>query len=69
MYNQHKLRGQRFYIDTLFGKYKPVTNNTCAQLLTNESFFAKAYQWKRISGWRGALSVYTRLWHAGETHV
>jgi hypothetical protein len=43
MYDQHKLLGQQFYTDTLFGKYKLVTNNTCAQLFANKSFFAKAY--------------------------
>ena len=44
MYIQRKLReGQQFYTDTLIGKYKLVTNNTCAQMFANKSFFAKAY--------------------------
>jgi hypothetical protein len=42
VYNQRKLRGQQFYANTLFGKYKSVTNSTCAQLFAIESFFAKA---------------------------
>jgi hypothetical protein len=49
MYNQRKLRGQWFYTDTLFGKYKSVTNNTCAQLFAIESFFAKAYPMEKKS--------------------
>jgi hypothetical protein len=43
MYNQRKLRRQQFYTNTLIGKYKLVTNSTCAQLFANKSFFAKAY--------------------------
>jgi hypothetical protein len=49
MYNQRKWRGQRIYTNTLFGKYKSVTNNTCAQLFTNESYFAKAYLMEKKS--------------------
>jgi hypothetical protein len=49
MYNQKKLRNQRFYTDTLIGKYKSITNNTCAQLFANESFFAKAYPMEKKS--------------------
>jgi hypothetical protein len=33
----------------LIGKYKLVTNNACAQVFANESFFAKAYPKKRKS--------------------
>jgi hypothetical protein len=55
MYHQRKLRGQRFYTDTLLGKYKSVTNNTCAQLFANESFFAKAYPMEKKSLARAAL--------------
>ena len=49
MYNQRKLRGQRFYTDTLIGKYKSLNNNTCAQIFANESFFAKAYPMEKKS--------------------
>jgi hypothetical protein len=54
MYNQKRLRGQRFYTDTLIGKYNSLTNNTCAQIFANESFFAKAYPMER-SRWRARL--------------
>jgi hypothetical protein len=40
---------QWFYTNSLFGKYKSVTNNTCAQLFANESFFAKAYPMEKKS--------------------
>jgi hypothetical protein len=49
MYNQQKLQGQQFFFDTLIGKYNLVTNNTCAQLFANESFFAEAYPMERKS--------------------
>jgi hypothetical protein len=49
MYHQKKLRSQRFYTDTLIGKYQSITNNTCAQLFANESFFAKAYPMEKKS--------------------
>jgi hypothetical protein len=49
MAHQRKLRGQRFYTNTLIGKYKLVTNNTCAQLFANKSFFAKAYPMEKKS--------------------
>ena len=60
MYNQRKLRGQRFYTDTVIGKYKSVTNNTCAQLFANESFFAKAYPMERKSFAGAALRQFIR---------
>jgi len=60
MYNQRKLRGQRFYTDTLIGKYKSVTNNTCAQLFANESFFAKAYPMEKKSFAGAALRQFIR---------
>jgi hypothetical protein len=60
MYNQRKLRGQRFYTDTLIGKYKSVTNNTCAQIFANESFFAKAYPMERKSFAGTALRQFIR---------
>ena len=31
----------------MFGKYKSLTNNTCAQIFANESFFTKAYPMER----------------------
>ena len=60
MYNQKKLRGQRFYTDTLIGKYKSVTNNTCAQVFANESFFAKAYPMEKKSLAGAALRQFIR---------
>jgi len=60
MYNQRKLRGQRFYTDTLFGKYKSVTNNTCAQLFANKSFFAKVYPMEKKSFAGAALRQFIR---------
>ena len=58
MYNQKKLRGQHFYTDTLIGKYKLVTNNTCTQVFTNESFFAKAYPMEKKSFAGAALQQF-----------
>ncbi|KAI2506215.1 hypothetical protein MHU86_8250 [Fragilaria crotonensis] len=43
MYHQKKLRGPKFYTDTLFGRCKSVSNNTCAQIFANEHQFVKAY--------------------------
>ena len=43
MYHQKKLRGPKFYTDTLFGRCKSLSNNTCAQIFTNEHQFVKAY--------------------------
>jgi hypothetical protein len=43
MYQERKLRNQKFYTDTLFGKYKSLTDNTCLQIFANESHFVKAY--------------------------
>jgi hypothetical protein len=60
MYNQRKLRGQLFYTNTLFGKYKSVTNNTCAQLFANESFFSKAYPMEKKSLAGAALHQFIR---------
>jgi hypothetical protein len=60
MYNQKKLRNQRFYTDTLIGKYKSITNNTCAQLFANESFFAKAYPMEKKSLAGAALCQFIR---------
>jgi hypothetical protein len=41
MYNEKKLRGQKIYTDTLFGRVKSISNNTCAPF-ANESYFVKA---------------------------
>lgn len=60
MYNQCKLRGQQFYTDTLIGKYKSVTNNTCAQLFANKSFFVKAYPMEKKSLAGAALRQFIR---------
>jgi len=49
MYNQRRLRNQKFYTDTLFGKCKSITNNTCAQIFANESYFVKAYPMEKKS--------------------
>ena len=42
MYQQRRLN-QKFYTDTLMGKYKSLTGNTCIQIFANESQFVKAY--------------------------
>jgi hypothetical protein len=60
MYNQRKLRGQRFYTDTLIGKHKSLNNNTCAQLFANESFFAKVYPMEKKSMAGAALRQFIR---------
>jgi hypothetical protein len=49
MYNQRKLRNQKFYTDALFRKCKSITNNTCAQISANEAYFVKAYPMERKS--------------------
>ena len=49
MYHQKKLRNQKFYTDTLFGQCKSISNNTCAQIFANESYFVKAYPMERKS--------------------
>jgi hypothetical protein len=60
MFNQRKLRGQKFYTDTLFGKFKSLTNNTCAQIFANESYFIKAYPMEKKSGAGLALRQFIR---------
>jgi hypothetical protein len=60
MFNQRKLRGQKFYTDTLFGKIKSLTNNTCAQIFANESYFVKAYPMEKKSGAGLALRQFIR---------
>ena len=49
MYQQRKLRNQKFYTDTLFGKCKSLTNNTCVQIFANEPYFVKAYPMEKKS--------------------
>ncbi len=49
MYQQTKLRNQKFYMDTLFGRCRSISNNTCAQIFANESYFVKAYPMERKS--------------------
>jgi hypothetical protein len=60
MYNQRRLRGQRFYTDTLIGKYESLSNNTCAQIFANESFFVKAYPMEKKSMAGAALRQFIR---------
>ena len=66
MYNQRRLRGQHFYTDTLIGKYKSLTNNTCAQIFANESFFVKAYPMEKKSMAGAALRQFIRDYGAPE---
>ena len=60
MYNQRKLRGQKFYTDTLIGKYKSLTNNTCAQIFANESYFVKIYPMESKASAGRALRQFVR---------
>ncbi len=60
MYNQRKLRNQKFYTDTLFGKSKSLSNNTCAQIFANESYFVKAYPMEKKSMAGSALRQFIR---------
>ena len=50
MYGRRTLRNKRFYTDTIFGKCKSLTNNTCAQIFANEANFVKAYPMEKKSG-------------------
>ena len=62
MYNEKKLRGQKFFTDTLFGRVKSISNNTCAQIFANESYFVKAYQvsdGEEVTGRAGATTIYS----------
>ena len=56
MYQQRKLRNQKFYTDTLFGKCKSLTNNTCVQIFANESYFVKAYLQRQCGSRRQHVS-------------
>ncbi|KAI2503235.1 Reverse transcriptase (RNA-dependent DNA polymerase) [Fragilaria crotonensis] len=60
MYQQRKLRNQKFYTDTLFGKYKSLTNNTCIQIFANESQFVKAYPMETKAMAGSALRQFVR---------
>jgi hypothetical protein len=60
MYNQRRLRGQRFNTDTLIEKYNSLTNNMCAQIFANESFFVKAYPMEKKSMAGAALRQFIR---------
>jgi hypothetical protein len=66
MYNQRRLRNQKFYTDTLFGKCKSITNNTCAQIFANESYFVKAYPMEKKSMAGNALRQFIRDYGAPE---
>ena len=40
---QHRRLQQQFYTDTMFAQHKSLDQNTCAQIFSNESFFAAVY--------------------------
>ena len=60
MYNEKKLRGQKVYTDTLFGRVKSISNNTCAQIFANESYFVKAYPMEKKAQAGQALRQFIR---------
>ena len=60
MFNHKKLRNQKFYTDTLFGRCKSISNNTCAQIFANESYFVKAYPMEKKSLAGQALRQFVR---------
>ncbi|KAI2495883.1 hypothetical protein MHU86_18624 [Fragilaria crotonensis] len=60
MFNQKKLRNQKFYTDTLFRRCKSITNNTCAQIFANETYFVKAYSMEKKSSAGQALRQFVR---------
>jgi hypothetical protein len=60
VYHQKKLQNQKFYTDTLFGRCKSISNNTCAQIFANESYFVKAYPMERKSLAGQALRQFIR---------
>jgi len=66
MYNQRKLRDQKFYTDTLFGKYKSISNNTCAQIFANEAYFVKAYPMEKKASAGLALRQFVRDYRVPE---
>jgi hypothetical protein len=66
MYNQRRLRGQQFYTDTFIRKHKSLNNNTCAQILANESFFAKAYPMEKKSMAGAALRQFIQAYGVPE---
>ena len=60
MFNQKKLRNQKFYTDTLFGRCKSISSNTCAQIFANKSYFVKAYPMDQKSMAGQALRQFVR---------
>ena len=60
MCQQRKLRNQKFYTDTLFGLCKSLSNNMCAQVFANESFYVKAYPMETKSMAGKALRQFVR---------
>ncbi len=60
MCHQVKLRNQKFYTDTLFGQCKSISNNTCAQIFANQSYFVKAYPMEQKSMAGQALRQFIR---------
>jgi hypothetical protein len=58
--NQRKLRNQKFYPDTLFGKSKSLSKSTCAQIFANKSYFVKAYPIEKKSMAGSALRQFIR---------
>jgi hypothetical protein len=60
MYNQRKLWNQKFYTDTIFGRCKLMTYNTCAQIFANMSYFDKAYPMEKKSSAGQALQQFVR---------
>jgi hypothetical protein len=49
-----------FYTDTVFGKCKSLTNNTCIQIFANEAHFVKAYPMEKKSMAGLALRQFVR---------
>ena len=66
MFNQKKLRNQKFYTDTLFGRCKSISSNTCAQIFANNSYFVKAYPMDQKSMAGQALRQFVRDYRVPE---
>ena len=66
MFNQKKLRNQKFYTDTLFGRCKSISSNTCAQIFANKSYFVKAYPMDQKSMAGQALRQFVRDYRVPE---
>ena len=54
------LSQRKFYTDTLFGRCKSISNNTCAQIFANESYFVKAFPMEKKSLAGQALRLFVR---------